>query len=166
MIAAIDAHYRDTFARFVCITFEDWSDENPLATHVVELPNVGEYVPGEFYKRELPGMLEVLKKVRLEDLSCIIVDGYVFLDDQERPGLGYRLYEQLGCRIPVVGVAKTRFFENNKVVTEVLRGTSQKPLFITGTGMEAAEAAAKVKAMAGEFRIPHLLKLLDMETKK
>lgn len=165
MIAAIDAHYREKFAKFVCITFDDWMDEAPKSVHTILLPEAGDYVPGEFYKRELPGILEVLKNLDLNELECIVIDGYVFLDEHHKPGLGGHLFEKTGGQIPVIGVAKSYFHQNEKLTVEVLRGKSKKPLFVTSVGMETAVAAEKINTMAGEFRIPALLKELDRLTK-
>ncbi len=38
-----------------------------------------------------------------------VIDGYVWLDDQGKKGLGARLYDALDAQIPVIGVAKTLF---------------------------------------------------------
>ena len=62
-------------------------------------------------------------------------------------------------------MAKSYFHQNEKLTVEVLRGKSKKPLFVTSVGMETAVAAEKINTMAGEFRIPALLKELDRLTK-
>lgn len=41
------------------------------------------------------------------------------------------------------------------------RGCSQTPLLVTAAGIEPAEAAAAIGRMAGEFRLPLLLKRAD-----
>jgi hypothetical protein len=41
--------------------------------------------------------------------SQAIVDGYVWLDDAGKPGLGAHLYQALGGRVAVLGVAETKF---------------------------------------------------------
>jgi deoxyribonuclease V len=79
--------------------------------------------------------------------------------------LGTYLYEALVRKVPVIGVAKTRFFSNTQYVAEILRGESKNPLFVTSVGMPLDTAAARIQSMAGPFRIPTLLKLLDVETK-
>jgi deoxyribonuclease V len=50
--------------------------------------------------------LAVLGKVR-KPLDQIIVDGFVSLGD--KPGLGMHLWEALGRRVAVIGVAKSHF---------------------------------------------------------
>ena len=38
---------------------------------------------------------------------------------------------------------------------------SQNPLWVTAIGIEVTFAAERVKEMAGEFRVPGLLKMVD-----
>lgn len=166
MIIAIDVHYRGNMAKTVSIEFERWTDEHPINVHVIEIPVVADYVPGQFYKRELPCILEILKLSDLSKITAIIVDGYVVLDDDEKKGLGGYLYEALNRQIPIVGVAKRSFHSLNEKVISVKRGESKNPLFVTQMGGDLEGYAKKVKEMEGAFRIPTLLKILDMETKK
>lgn len=165
MILAIDVYYKEEQAKSVCIAFENWKDAAPKATHIVTVEEVEAYVPGEFYKRELPCILAVLEEVDLAEIKCIIVDGFVVLDDEGKYGLGGYLYEELGKTIPIIGVAKRGFHKNEKNVEKVLRGESQNPLFVTALGMDLKFAAQKIKEMHGTYRFPTLLKILDQETK-
>ena len=57
----------------------------------------------------------------------IIVDGYVWLGDESHPGLGGHLYAALDRKVPVIGVAKTRYCRSRAGGSEVLRGESAKP---------------------------------------
>ena len=91
---------------------------------------------------------------------AIIIDGYVYLDRDGRPGLGARLYEALQGKVPVVGVAKTALRDDDWSIP-VLRGVSKTPLRVTAIGMDQTEAAAHVRAMAGAYRIPEMLKQVD-----
>lgn len=59
----------------------------------------------------------------------------------------------------MLGVAKTWF--NDTHATPIFRGASSKPLFVTSAGMEPTEACAAIQSMAGPYRIPTLLKLVD-----
>ena len=63
-------------------------------------------------------------------------------------------------RVPVIGVAKTSF-RGSGFAQAVLRGTSQRPLYVTAAGMKPEIAAAHVLSMHGEYRIPTLLKRAD-----
>ncbi len=166
MILATDIYYFDNKAKAVIVAFERWTDEQPLQVFTCQLDNVAEYVPGEFYKRELPCILAVLKQTDLTQVEAIVVDGYVILDNNGKIGLGGHLFNALSGKIPVVGVAKTGFARNTRHVVEVMRGDSQRPLFVTAMGMDVSVAANHVRSMAGEFRIPTLLKEVDKISKE
>ncbi len=166
MIIAIDVHYKENIAKTVSIEFDNWLDAEPTATHIIKIPVVAKYVPGQFYKRELPCILEILKQSDLSKVSAIIVDGYVVLDDEGGKGLGGYLYDALNQKIPIIGVAKRSFHTLDKKVISVKRGESKNPLFVTVLGGDLVGYAEKVAKMDGTFRMPTLLKILDMETKK
>jgi len=159
MIACVDVDYRDDSAIAACVLFRDWADAVSTAEHVRRIDRVEPYQPGQFYKREMPCLLAVLAEVA-EPLETVVVDGYVWLADEGTPGLGAHLFEELGAAVPVIGVAKTRF-ASARAARPVLRGDSQRPLFVTAAGMDIEEAAQHVRAMHGEFRIPTLLKRVD-----
>lgn len=166
MIVAIDVHYREAFAKVVSIEFKTWEDTAPYKIHEIIINEVAEYVSGEFYKRELPCILKVLKKTDTDKLEIIIVDGYVVLDDEGKAGLGMYLYEALNQKIPIIGVAKRGFINNEKNVIKIKRGESENPLFITSVGIDLNEAAEQIKNMVGEYRMPDLLRILDQKTKE
>jgi len=167
MILANDVYYlENNRAKSVSIVFDDWEAETPTFIEEVWLDNIEPYEPGSFYKRELPCILKVLEKTDLSSLSAIIVDGYVVLDDNGKKGLGAYLYEALGGKIPVIGVAKRSFHQNQKNVIEVKRGQSQNPLYVTSMGTDLQKAAENIKRMKGDYRMPTLLKLLDAKTRK
>jgi deoxyribonuclease V len=158
-LACLDVAYINDSAYAACALFSEWCAEHPLRVVTRRVDGVAPYEPGAFYKRELPVLLEVLAEAR-EHYATVLVDGYVWLDAQLRPGLGARLHQALGEEIPVVGVAKTPFHDDAWSV-RVLRGQSQKPLFVTAAGMDVAEAAANISAMHGNARIPTMLRLVD-----
>ena len=88
----------------------------------------------------------------------ILVDGFVdTLPDH--PGLGRRLYDALGKKVHVVGVAKSWFVGAQAI--QVLRGSSKNPLYVTAAGMDAVDAADLVRQMHGRNRIPTILKRVD-----
>jgi len=60
----------------------------------------------------------------------------------------------------VIGVAKTAFADND-VALPLLRGDSQKPLYVTSVGIDGAEARQAVARMHGEHRVPTLLRWVD-----
>ncbi|GAB5554697.1 MAG: endonuclease V [Saprospiraceae bacterium] len=165
MILAFDTHYFNNSAKTVGLSFQDWDVENALQIKTEILKDIAPYEPGFFYRRELPCILSLLSKFHLENVNCIVVDGYCILDNSGKHGLGGHLYEALERQIPIIGVAKTRFRANTLNVLELLRGKSEKPLFISSIGMELQEAYQNIQMMHGAYRIPTLLQALDQETK-
>jgi deoxyribonuclease V len=154
VLACVDVDYRGSGAVAAALLFDAWTDDAPVREHVARIAHVPDYEPGQFYKRELPCLLEVLRGVTP---ACVIIDGFVHLGPERRPGLGAHLATQLD--VIVVGVAKNSFHETP--ATPVLRGASKKPLLVTSIGMPEREAAAHVRAMHGAFRIPTLLRRVD-----
>ena len=161
VLACIDVDYRSESGPAVsaCLLFRSWLDPEPTAERVAVVDRIAPYKPGSFYLRELPCALAVLELVP-EPLEAVVVDGYVWLDGDGRQGMGAHLYETLGRRVPVVGVAKNPF-KGSEHAEPVLRGRSEKPLFVTAAGMDPVEAAGQVRTMHGAFRVPTLLRRVD-----
>jgi len=166
MILAFDTYYFDNKAKTVCIAFDDWANEGSYKVYSEITENIEEYQSGEFYKRELPCILSLLNTFNLEEIITIVIDGYVYLDDNGKCGLGGYLYHHLNNKIPIVGVAKTNFALLDKKKRLLLRGKSTKPLFITSIGIDIDSATKLIENMRGDFRIPTLLKTLDTLTKE
>lgn len=166
MILAIDTFYYENKAKTISIEFYNWNDENYLKYISEELEISSEYIPGEFYKRELPCIQSILKNYDKNSIEAIIIDGYVYLDDLQKFGLGAYLHEYLNDKIPIIGVAKTDFATNELYKRELLRGKSKKPLFISSVGIDIEVAKENISKMFGEYRIPKLLKELDQLTKQ
>jgi deoxyribonuclease V len=166
MILAFDTYYFDQKAKTICLEFAEWNEDKNFKIHSEIIDNVEEYIPGEFYKRELPCILSLLKQIDLSTIDVIVVDGFVYLNDENKYGLGAYLYEKLNGEIPIIGVAKTNFASIEKNKKALYRGDSKKPLYITSIGIDLDEAYKKVESMAGEFRFPTLLKELDRLTKE
>lgn len=158
MILAVDVDYRaEGGAVAAGVAFGDWADARPERVLVRRIASVQPYRPGAFYERELPCILALLEEVAP---TTIVVDGYVWLGAEGAPGLGAHVFAALDACVPVVGVAKT-WFARTPPETELLRGQSQKPLYVTAAGMALAEAKERIRAMHGAFRIPTLLALAD-----
>ncbi len=158
MIACLDVAYGTASACAAGIIFRDWKDATPLEEHVITVEGVKPYQPGQFFRRELPCLLAVLHS--LAPVDVVIVDGYVWLGGTDKPGLGANLYQELGGRAAVVGVAKTRF-KGADAACEIFRGRSKRPLFITAAGLNQEVVAEHVRSMHGPYRIPTLLKRVD-----
>ncbi len=159
MIAAVDICYSETGATAGGVLFTHCISERPAREVREFIEQVEPYEPGSFYKRELPCLLKLLEPVK-DRIETIIVDGYVWLGPQNRPGLGAHLYESLGKQVPVIGVAKS-MFRGSTNAEAVLRGRSRRPLYVTAAGMGPVIAAKNIHGMRGPHRIPTLLKRVD-----
>lgn len=163
MLLVTDVYYHSDFSATAAgVIFEKWGDAKPHLEITTHVDKVDEYEPGSFYKRELPCLLALLKDVQLAGISpqVIIVDGFVTLGADQKPGLGEHLYNALGAIIPVVGVAKTGF-HGTPTHCEVQRGESLKPLFVSAAGMSLDDAKSAVLSMHGKHRLPTLLTRVD-----
>jgi len=159
MIAFLDVHYSDLGANAACVRIADWPDDVVVEEYSCWINDVDPYVPGEFYRRELPCLLAALGGISAP-VDCVVVDGYVWLDAAGRRGLGAHLYDALDEKVAVVGVAKSAFADVSRAIP-VLRGASKQPLYVTSVGTDATKAASRLKAMHGEHRIPTILKRVD-----
>lgn len=160
MIAALDVHYfEDGTANAAAVVFHDWNDAEPAAEYSVRLDGFEPYEPGAFYRRELPCLRAVLAEVG-EPLEVVVIDGYVWLSADRRPGLGAHLADEVDGG--VVGVAKNPFKDAEAFAQSVVRGGSSRPLYVTAAGLAAEEAARFVAEMHGEHRFPTLLRRVDM----
>jgi deoxyribonuclease V len=156
MFACLDVHYDKDAATTGCVLFERWQDAQAVREFTCRHQPIAPYVSGEFYKRELPCLVEIINKISIQ-LDTVIIDGYVWLAADGSPGLGARLHESI--HLPVIGVAKTKYATAPAI--EVLRGDSTRPLYVTAGGMDPAVAADVIRTMHGKHRLPTLLKRVD-----
>ena len=153
---AVDVHYLDDgMARAAAVAAGERTFSRVGWTRSLVVPAGSPYVPGQLYLRELPPLRAVIPA---GGVLLIVVDGYVDLNPGGRPGLGARVHAEFG--VPVIGVAKTAF-RGASHAAAVLRGGSARPLYVTAAGMSVDEAAGVVGEMAGRFRLPDALKLVD-----
>ena len=163
MIVVIDADYNEDtkkghVAGILAKTPLD-AKESGIVTGIID--HVAEYQPGQCYKRELRCVEEVFRQVKarkLGKIEMILVDGYADFGTAQA-SLGTHVYDEY--RIPVIGIAKNPFRSCVVSNTEVYRGSSEKPLFVTCKGIQHRKAKDIVRKMAGEYRIPALVKLAD-----
>ena len=158
MIVAIDVQYTNDKAFVACVAFDNWHAESPLKEYTTVVNHVEEYEPGAFYKRELPCILKVLSDHALKPVT-IVVDGYVYLDAHQKPGLGKHVFDALHGESSVVGVAKKPFSDIGDEHA-IYRGESIKPLYVTSTDSTQV-AKQHILHMHGKHRIPTLLKRAD-----
>ena len=144
------------------ILADSWTAQAPSSTRVQTIEEVEPYEPGNFYRRELPCLMAVLRLLP-EPPTVVVVDGYVWLPPMRRPGLGAHLYEALRKATPVIGIAKSSFagVESCAFVIPVHRGMSRRPLYVTAAGIAVESAAQRVRGMAGKYRIPELARMAD-----
>ncbi len=157
LVVCVDVDYRETVAVAAGVWFRGWETSEVETEVVTTLDEVAPYQPGEFYRRELPCVLAVLERGPAPEV--VVVDGYVWLGP-ERPGLGAHLYQALGERTVVVGVAKSPFTGSTDAVP-VYRGDSHSPLYVTAAGVSAEEAAGWVARMSGPYRVPAMIRWVD-----
>lgn len=158
MIAFTDVHYRERDATAACVVVRDWHQDWADAEWTCDVAPIAPYQPGRFFLRELPCLLEVLR--RAPPLNVIVIDGYVFLDDAGSPGLGAHLYDALAREVPVIGLAKTRF-KGSSMARELPRPGTTRPLFLTCVGVTQEQALEHVSRLHGAHRWPTLLKRVD-----
>lgn len=171
MKLAVDTYYySDTLALTVGVLFNRWTDDEPAEIISSICTSFSSYIPGEFYKRELPCILDLLGKVDLDKIETIIVDGFLrlrFNDGTEKDGLGKKLFDYLNIPgLKIIGLAKSDFCRTDEISASLLRGSAVNPLWVQGIGLPDSVAAGNIKMMSGESRIPRLLKILDKKTKK
>lgn len=164
MILAVDVDYREDKAVAAGVLFQNWEDSEPVQELISEIHKVAEYEPGQFYKRELPCVLALLQQLA-QLPEFIVIDGYVYLDGNQKPGFGKHLYEALEGKSVIIGVAKSRF-KDTPAETEIFRGGSKRALYVTAVGVSEVEAKSLVMRMHGEHRIPTLLKRVDQLSKR
>ena len=164
MFLCVDVHYSGTEAVAAGVVFKDIESSVIYREYIEKINKVHDYIPGQFYKRELPVLLAVINTVH-EEIHTIIVDGYVWLSDDRQPGLGWYLYSALEEKIPVIGVAKSEYKDISGAI-KIYRGRSNKPLYVTSAGLPENEAIRLIKMMHGDFRIPTLLKYVDNLARK
>lgn len=159
MYAAVDVQYLESGeARAALVGASSRSFFLVTTERTVLVQSVAPYEPGAFYRRELPCLRAVLDGV--SGMELLVIDGYVDLDPDGRPGLGAHAHAEFG--VPVIGVAKTAFATATHAVP-VMRGVSGslRPLFVTAAGLPVREAADLVRAMAGQYRLPDALRRVD-----
>jgi deoxyribonuclease V len=155
----VDVDYREDCVVAAGVGFAEWGDAVAVfetTRRFVAAP--ADYESGQFYKREMPYLLQLLGGLE-HPPALVIIDGFVWLDGG-RAGLGAHLAEALVSACPVIGVAKRPFHEAANAAP-LLRGTSQVPLFVSAVGVELLQAVSGIAQMHGPHRVPTLLRRVD-----
>ncbi len=160
MILCLDVQYAPDAADVAAVGFVDWTQAHStleFVEHSGEPP--APYEPGQFYKRELPLLLQAIHRAeQRQPVAIVLIDGHVWLRP-DQPGMGAHLHHALQARVVVIGVAKTAYRDG--IAQPVRRGGSDKPLYVTAAGIHPDQAAACIQRMHGEHRIPTLIKRAD-----
>lgn len=172
---AIDSYYySDTNCYTVGLVFDQWNSKEPLYILESTVTEFSPYVPGKFWKRELPGILSIIQKINLLEFDTILLDGFTGLIDSSgirSSGLGEKLEANINMhsRLSIIGVAKTLFGKSDLCSSPVYRGQAKTPLWVSvtpGSEVSLPTAANYVKSMHGDYKIPSILKQLDKYTKR
>lgn len=166
MIIVIDGDYNENLniGHMAGVLIEEFEQFDISGFITTDVNDIGIYESGSFYKREMKGIESLLDKLNKDEIDCIVIDGYASFKDNEHKALGERLYEKY--HIPVIGIAKKRNEFCKIENTEVYRGISKSPLFVTCVGCGHNNAKRCVERMYGENRIPYIVKLVDSLARK
>lgn len=182
LMVAFDVAYAADAAYGVAVGFRDWSDATPLFIEHVRRPYaLGEfedirYIPGEFWRRELPILQMLIERTqKYSGFRIYLVDAYAWLDPFGRRALGAILWQEVMKRQGVViGVAKNEYKVADNLGYKVFPHTecervqrcgSKKPLFVTAAGADPRVAAKAIQNMHGPHRHPTLIKWADTGTR-
>lgn len=172
MIIVIDGDYNEKLntGHMVAVMLENFDDSEISGFVTADITDIGEYESGSFYKREMKGIEALLTKLNAVDnpvfsnIECIVIDGYASFNDKDHKALGERIYEKYN--IPVIGIAKNKNMICKIEDTELLRGTSKNPLYITCVGCGFTNAKHCIARMHGKNRLPYAVKLVDSLARK
>lgn len=152
MILIVDTFYGDNWARVAGVTVDSPDARQVWQEYTVMVANPAPYEPGQFYKRELPGILELLKTLPKQP-DVVIIDGYCEVGGHD--GLGNHLHNT--TQIPVIGLAKTNYVGANAEPF----GRGSKPLYLSSAGISLPDAKEILSRLESPYRIPTLVKRVD-----
>ncbi|MDT5039632.1 MAG: deoxyribonuclease [Actinoplanes sp.] len=126
---AVDVYYPASGgARAALVVAADPTFAAVVDERVAWVAQVAEYEPGSFFRRELPATRAVLDGV--QDLGLLVVDGYVDLDPDGRPGLGAHVHDETGMAVigwPRPPSAAPRMLRSCAAASPPDRCTSRRP---------------------------------------
>lgn len=169
MKLAIDVHFGPEGARAAALVFEAWDApeaERTLLTRIATtVEGMKKPARGEPDLRALPCILQLLREHALPTApELILLHGSVYLDAlEETPGLGQHLFQALGGKVAIVGLASKSALPGLPAQFELYREDKEdeeeaKPLIITCAGIDLGAAKARVRGMHGKRRMPTLMK--------
>lgn len=160
----LDVYYQDienkTIASVAGIRFMGVENHTILNEYRIIVNDVEPYQSGKFYKREMPCLLALIEKIG-EPFDVIVIDGYVYLNGTDKAGLGKYLYDNLVIKKPVIGIAKTHFYDIGQEYA-IHRGISKHPLYVTCVDFDLNLAKNFVQTLQGKNTIPDMIKMVDL----
>jgi deoxyribonuclease V len=151
-ILCLDAVYGPVQAVAAGAVIKGWDAKAAEQMFVGRFEARRRYQPGAFYKRELPLLLPLISNVDAP-IGVIVIEGYVLAQSRRAAGPRRASFRKLGFRIPVIGVAKTQYRADTWSIP-IRRAGSERPSFVTSAGMDQEEAAACIRNMHRDHRIP------------
>jgi len=158
MKLAVDLHCDGAEAQAAAVAFDDWAAVEALKTYSARAAAGDKPARGAVDLRALPCLLQLLREKALQP-ELIVMHGFVHLDAQDTPGLGWHLHLALGGRCPVIGVSKSAMAGGTPAQFEVYREEEAAPVVVTCIGIDLGAAKARLRAMHGKRRVPTLMKL-------
>lgn len=181
-VAGVDVAFQDNFTltRAAVAVFR-FPELALVETAIATLPTCFPYIPGFLSFREIPAILEALKKLT-------IVPNLIFCDGQgiahpRRLGIASHLGVLIDC--PTIGVAKSRLvgsheevnlvqgsqqplIDQGETIGVVLRTKSKvKPLYISpGHQISLPTAIEYVLSSTTKYRLPETTRIADQLSKK
>lgn len=162
---AMDVCYHQTnnCAFAAGVRFTGVENVQTLSTHGTWVNEVLAYQSGQFYKREMPCLLALLKTIN-DPVDILVIDGFVYLN-QGKSGLGKHLYDNLTDKKPIIGIAKNPYQDMDNC-HQVFRGQSKKPLYVTTVDYSLENAKQWLKNLQGSYRLPDILTQVDKLSRK
>lgn len=145
---------------------------------------IEEYVPGKFFKREGPILLQAIDRYRMftaESPDLLIIDGHGTAHPQKS---GIAVWIGTRTKIPTIGLAKRSLLPNppdvgteagdyqqvllhGEVVGHIVRTQKGiKPVFVSpGFGISCEEAVKTILSLRGKFRIIEPMRKADFSAR-
>lgn len=158
MKLVMDVHVDGDTTQAAAVSFDEWAAPEALKTWTSRLPLAEKPARGELDLRALPSLLQLLREQALQP-ELIVIDGFVHLDPDDTPGLGWHLHQALGGRCPVIGLSRRAMAAGTPAQFEVYREEEAAPVIVTCIGIDLGAAKARVRGMHGKRRMPTLMKL-------
>ena len=141
------------------VAFDAWDAPEASKTYTSRIAQADKPARGAPDLRDIAAVQQLLREYALAP-ELIVIDGFVHLDADGTPGLGWHLHQALGGAVAVIGVSKNAI-AGGPAQFEVIREEESPPLTVTCVGIDIGAAKARLRTMHGKRRVPTLLKLVN-----